>query len=133
MRRVVLIGSLLLLAAALPLPSGAQIRPDQGYLELNPPQPTSDPDRIVVTEFFSYQCPHCYAFFPALNDWVNQLPGDVVFERVADSIGNASWLPIARAYYTLQSMGRIDDLDAAIFNTIHAEGMRLFDKESIAD
>jgi thiol:disulfide interchange protein DsbA len=133
MRRTFLIGFSLWLAAAFPLLSGAQLRAGQGFLELSLPQPTSDPDRIVVTEFFSYQCPHCYSFFPVLNDWVSRLPDDVVFERVADSIGNSSWVPITRAFYALQSMGRIDDLDTALFHAIHTEGLRLFDKESIAD
>jgi thiol:disulfide interchange protein DsbA len=133
MRQTFLIGLALWLATALPLPSVAQSRADPGYLELSPPQPTSDPGSIVVTEFFSYQCPHCYSFFPALNEWANRLPDDVVFERVADSIGNSSWVPMTQAFYALQSMGRIDDLDADIFHAIHAEGIRLFDKASIAD
>ena len=38
------------------------------YIAVSPPQPTNDPSRIVVTEFFSYQCPHCFAFFPALDE-----------------------------------------------------------------
>lgn len=133
MRRSISILLSIWIAAALPLSSGAQPRAGQSYLELSPPQPTSVPDRIVVTEFFSYQCPHCYSLLPALNRWVSQLPDDVVFERVADSIGNPSWVPITQAYYALQSMGRIDDLDTEIFHAIHADRIRLFDKEAIAD
>jgi thiol:disulfide interchange protein DsbA len=125
--------TLLLFAIALPVSSTAQSRAEPQYLELTPPQPTTDPGRIVVTEFFSYQCPHCYSLYPALNDWVSRLPDDVVFERIADSIGNAAWLPITRAFYALQSMGEIEALDAAIFRAIHVERIRLFDAASIVD
>ena len=30
------------------------------YFKVEPPLPPADPAKVVVTEFFSYQCPHCY-------------------------------------------------------------------------
>ena len=87
--------------------------------------------RIVVTEFFSYQCPHCFAFDPALHDWLEHLPDDVTFERVPISIGHSQWSPIARAFFALKAMGAPDSLHAGIFRAIHVDGARLYDREAV--
>jgi thiol:disulfide interchange protein DsbA len=83
--------------------------------------------KIVVTEFFSYQCPHCFAFAKPLHEWSLRVPADVQFERAAVSIGHKPWVDIARTYYTLQAMGNLESLDAAIFNAIHQQGVRMDD------
>jgi thiol:disulfide interchange protein DsbA len=103
------------------------------YLLVQPPQPTSDASRIVVTEFFSYQCPHCYAFFPELNEWVSKLADDTVFELVPVSIGHPTWAPIAKAFYALEMMDKREELDAAIFRAIHAQRVPLIDEAAIVD
>ena len=54
-----------LLAVLGPLAAGAMgATPVEGrdYFRVDPAQPTSDPAKILVTEYFSYHCPHCYAF-----------------------------------------------------------------------
>jgi protein dithiol oxidoreductase (disulfide-forming) len=101
------------------------------YQLLLPPQPTSNPDKIVVTEFFSYQCSHCFMFYPVVTAWANKLPKDVVFERVPVSLGRASWQPISQAFYALQAMGKLEALDSPIFNAIHIQNVRLLDEASI--
>lgn len=52
----------LLAAIAFPGAVAEAAEPVEGrdYQRINPAVPTSDPARIVVTQFFSYQCPHCY-------------------------------------------------------------------------
>lgn len=126
--------ALLALPAALSLSlslSALAQRPASDPIEIRPPQPTTDPERIVVTAFFSYQCPHCNAFEPALRRWAAELPDDVLFERVPVSIGRAAWVPIVRAYYALDAIGTLEELDAAIFEAIHVGGARLYDRESV--
>jgi thiol:disulfide interchange protein DsbA len=83
--------------------------------------------KISVTEFFSYQCPHCFAFSKPLREWSSKLPVDVQFERESVSIGHESWVPIARTYYALRSSGKLDSLDEKIFSAIHEQGVRLDD------
>ncbi|MES1196615.1 MAG: thiol:disulfide interchange protein DsbA/DsbL [Steroidobacter sp.] len=110
--------------------------PVQGtdYELLNPSTATSNPAKIVVTEFFSYQCPHCYQFSSLINSWVAKLPADVVFERVPVSFGRPDWASIGQAFYSLQAMNKLDaKMDAAIFNAIHEQRIRLSDVSSIAD
>jgi protein dithiol oxidoreductase (disulfide-forming) len=95
------------------------------YTVLNPPQPTSDPSKVVVTEFFSYQCPHCAAFARPFSAWVKSLPTDVRVERMAVSIGHPQWVAAARAYPALLAMIALDKVDDAIFQAIHQQGVRL--------
>lgn len=103
----------------------------QDYQLLNPAQPTSDPGKIVVSEFFSYQCPHCYAFYPEVTAWAHKLPKDVVFERVPVSLGRSSWVPVAQAFYALQAMGKLEQMDRLIFAGINVQGAKLLDEASI--
>jgi len=105
---------------------------DKDYFALNPVQPTSDPTKIVVTEFFSYQCPHCYSFAKPFAAWSKILPPDVTTERVAVSIGHATWVPMAQAYYALKAMNAVPALDDAIFTAIHGQGATLVNESSIA-
>jgi thiol:disulfide interchange protein DsbA len=122
-----------LLASFVLSPGAAQPVAGRDYLPVQPPQPTNDASRIVVTEFFSYQCPHCFAFHPALREWVSRLPDDTVFELVPVSIGHATWAPIAKAYYALEMMGKQEELDAAIFRAIHVQRVPLVDEAAIID
>jgi thiol:disulfide interchange protein DsbA len=103
------------------------------YLLVQPPQPTNDSNRIVVTEFFSYQCPHCFAFSSELNEWISRLPDDAAFEPVPVSIGHPTWAPIAKAFFALEMMGKREELDAAIFRAIHVQRVALVDEAAIAD
>jgi thiol:disulfide interchange protein DsbA len=103
------------------------------YLLVQPPQPTNDSNRIVVTEFFSYQCPHCFAFSSELNEWISRLPDDAAFEPVPVSIGHPTWAPIAKAFFALEMMGKREELDAAIFRAIHVQRVALLDEAAIAD
>lgn len=105
---------------------------DKDYSTLNPAQPTSDPAKIVVTEFFSYQCPHCYSFAKPFAAWSKTLPPDVKTERVAVSIGHETWVPMAQAYYALKAMNAVAALDDAIFTAIHRQGAQLVNEANIA-
>jgi thiol:disulfide interchange protein DsbA len=131
-RRAIRIAFAVLVSFALS-PVTAQPVEGRDYVRVQPPQPTSDASRIVVTEFFSYQCPHCFAFFPVLDEWVGRLPDDTVFERVPVSIGHPTWVPITRAYFALEMMGKLAELDAAIFRAIHVQRVALVDEAGIVD
>jgi len=104
------------------------------YVALKPAQGTSDPTKIVVTEFFSYQCPHCYQFFPVVSAWAAKQPSDVTFERIPVSFGRPSWASIGQTYYALLAMDKLDPkLDGAIFSAIHVQNLKLDDVSSITD
>lgn len=98
---------------------------------VSPAQPTS-PDKVEVIEFFSYKCPHCFHFAPALDAWSRKLPKDVSFTRESVAIGIAPWMAAARTFYTLQALGKLDALDSAIFKAIHEQGQRFEDLPGIS-
>jgi thiol:disulfide interchange protein DsbA len=101
--------------------AGQELQAGRDYTEILPHQPTSDPKRVVVTEFFSYACPHCFSFDPSLTIWVNKLPEDVLFERVAVVFGRAPWQKPAQLFYALKSIGKAEELSPAVFRALHVE------------
>ena len=102
------------------------------YQAIRPAVPTSDPSKIVVTQFFSYQCPHCYRFEKSFTDWSASLPEDVKVERAAVAIGHAAWVAAAQAYYALGAMKKVPAIDDAFFSAVHRQGRKLTDESSIA-
>lgn len=132
MRRFVLSMFVALLAC-----SGVALAADpvenKDYILVQPPLPVADPSKVVVTDFFSYACPHCFAFSPDLRNWESKLPKDVVLDRVAVTFGRQAWGLLAQLYYTLRSFGKEVQLDRAVFEALHVEGAPLTSAERIAD
>ncbi len=91
------------------------------YKLLSPAQPTDvAPGKVEVIEFFWYGCPHCYALDPYLENWRKLKPSYIDFVRVP-----AMWGDVQRAhaelFYTLQALGRLDDLHTKVFDEIHQQ------------
>ena len=89
------------------------------YTRLVPAQPTSvPPGQVEVLEFFWYACPHCYAIDPQVESWRKTKPAYITFSRVPVmwSEGHRS---TARLYYTLESLGKLDQLHGEVFKEIH--------------
>lgn len=101
------------------------------FVLLNPAQPTDDPTKIEVIEFFSYGCPHCADFNPLLNQWAAKLPADVVLRKVPVTFGRAAWSNIGKLYYALELTGDLKRLESDVFKAIHKERTNLFDEKSI--
>lgn len=89
----------------------------QGYETINPAQPTHDPNKIEVMEFFWYGCPHCYEFEPLLKAWVAKLPKNVEFIRQPAAL-NDDWAKHAKAYYTADALGVVDKIHADFFDAV---------------
>lgn len=89
----------------------------QGYETINPAQPTHDPNKIEVMEFFWYGCPHCYAFEPLLKAWVEKLPKNVEFIRQPAAL-NENWAKHAKAYYTAEALGVVDKIHSDFFDAV---------------
>ncbi len=110
--------ALMFLAAAA---SAQELQVGRDYTEVVPHQPTTDAKRVVVTEFFSYACPHCFAFNPSLTSWANKLPKDVLFERVAVVFGRQPFQKPAQVFYALQALGKAEELSPAVFGALHVD------------
>ena len=101
------------------------------YQLITPAVKTTQPDKIVVTEIFWYGCPHCFRFEPYVEKWSAKLPEGVVFEQVPSSL-NPRWTEHARAYYSFQLMGQLEQTHRAFFDAIHLKRERLNDIDAIA-
>jgi thiol:disulfide interchange protein DsbA len=108
--------------------SAAQMGRD--YTMLNPPQPVGT-KKIEVLEFFFYECPHCFHLHNEMTGWEKTMPGDVELTFVP-TIFRDSTEPLARTYYALESIGKIKQLDDAIYQAIHVKNMDLHDLDTIS-
>lgn len=110
-------------AAGLAGTARAQKIPEEGaeYRALDKRVPVeTPPGRIEVTEFFWYSCPHCNAFEPKFAAWIRRQPADVVVKRVPVAFRD-DFVPQQRLYYTLEAMGKLDELHGKVFDAIHRE------------
>lgn len=123
-------GVLAVLAFILSAPALAdELKADRDFRLLNPPLAVDAKDKIEVTEFFWYGCPHCFDFEPVLATWIKKLPKDVAFRRVPTIFPNNKWAPGARLYYTLEAMNLLDKFHVRVFNAIHLDRERLDNEE----
>ncbi|MBC7916493.1 MAG: thiol:disulfide interchange protein DsbA/DsbL [Rhodoferax sp.] len=129
--------SVQLAATSLGLPflntAQAQAVPTEGteYQKLRNQVPVTPPaGKVEVVEFFSYACPHCADFEPALEAWAKRLPPEIYFRRIP-----VSFLPNAAnfqaLYYALEEMRLIDTLQMKVFRAVHQEGQRLATPDEI--
>ncbi|MGD9944059.1 MAG: thiol:disulfide interchange protein DsbA/DsbL [Burkholderiaceae bacterium] len=110
---------------AAPMPALAQGGPREGreYRLVKPVQNTEAPaGKLEVLEFFWYGCPHCNSLEPALVQWAKALPPDVEFRRVHVPFGDRRHQQL---FYTLDAMGKAEELADKVFRAIHVEQNRL--------
>ena len=103
------------------------------FLTLDKPASTEAPaGKVEVVEFFWYSCPHCNAFEPLLESWLDKLPKNVHFRR-APVMFRPTFEPQQRLFYVLEAMGKLPQLHKKVFNAIHNERQTLDTAEQIAD
>ena len=102
------------------------------YHRISPPVSTNvSAGKVEVLELFWYGCPHCFEFEKYLKSWKEDKAANVEFLRLP-AVLNRGWIPHARAYYALETMGEIDRLHPIIFEAIHVQGRKLRDMDSMA-
>lgn len=117
-------------AAASATPANPQNGVD--YRTLEKAQQTDSGKKVEVTEFFWYSCPHCYAFDPELAAWVKKQGEVINFRRVPVAFRD-SMVPQQKMFYTLEAMGKGEELHSKIFNAIHAQRLPLNTDAEILD
>jgi thiol:disulfide interchange protein DsbA len=110
--------------AALPpegqLPAGKWVA-GTNYKVLAPAQPTdAPPGKVEVIEFFWYGCPHCFVLDPYLESWRKNKSPYIEFVRVPIMWGEVHRAH-ARLFYTLQALGKLDELNTKVFEQIHQQ------------
>ncbi|MEY2700864.1 MAG: hypothetical protein RIQ52_1619 [Pseudomonadota bacterium] len=117
---------------AAPAPRAEDV-PQEGkqYERLTPPQPTTEPDKIEVMEFFWYGCPHCYHFEPELNAWLKNKPANVRFIR-QPAVFNPQWRAHAKAFFTAEALGVLDKVHADFYDSIQNKKRALTEENDLA-
>ncbi|UCC14346.1 MAG: thiol:disulfide interchange protein DsbA/DsbL [Gammaproteobacteria bacterium] len=104
------------------------------YELLTAAQPTgAAPGEIEVLEIFWYGCPHCYTLEPHLKGWLDDgIPAAARFDRMPATL-NRSWQIHARAYYTAEALGILDEVHPALFREINVNRNFLNTPEQLAE
>jgi thiol:disulfide interchange protein DsbA len=108
--------------------------PQEGtdYRVLEQAQPTESGNKVEVTEFFWYNCPHCAAFDPALSAWVKKQGDKINFKQVP-VVFRDSFIPQQKLYYTLDAMGKAGEMNPKIFRAIHVDRQTVDTDDTILD
>jgi len=103
-----------------------------GYETLSPAQPTQNPDKIEVIEFFWYGCPHCYNLEPTLEKWLKTKPANVEFIR-QPAIFSSLWEKHAKAYFVAEALNMVDKVHADFFDAIQNKKQKLTSEDQLAE
>ncbi|MDR9436699.1 MAG: thiol:disulfide interchange protein DsbA/DsbL [Thiohalophilus sp.] len=127
-----ILAPLLALAMLFPAPVQAEYAEGIEYRRITPAvERLTDKPREVV-ELFWYGCPHCYRFEPKLENWVENKPDHVGFERVPAVFvhpqtgrPNPKWALHAKLFYTAELLDIQDKIHGPLFERIHADGKHI--------
>ncbi len=87
-------------------------------------------EKIQVIEFFWYACPHCYAFEPAVKEWLKTKADDVEFVRYPATFDRPNVQMHAKTFFALEQMGK-PELHDAIMSAMHDKKQRLNTQEAM--
>ena len=88
-----------------------------------------DDGNIVVTEFFSFYCGHCYNIYPLLSPIFEKYEGNNVSHSYRPMNFDGSKLNAIEAYVIAKKMGKGEEMKGAIFEAQFANG---FDIDDVA-
>lgn len=96
------------------------------YNPLVPAQPTSvSPGQVEAVEVFWYGCPHCFALDPSIESWRKSGKAAYVQFLRVPAMWNDTLKIHARLFYTVEALGKLDELHTLIFREIHTNGDQL--------
>ena len=96
----------------------AQEQQERGPYRTLPNRLNVSNDKIDVTVFFSYACPHCLQFEPHMEKWIRRKkPADVQV-----TYSPVSWqqetVPFSLVFYALKQLGWFDRLSLPFFESV---------------
>lgn len=95
----------------------------KNYFTIEPQQPTGAPDKIVVTEAFSYACPACNAFHSTADQIAQSLPSNAVMTYLPVSFRPDENFPLfQRAYFAAKALGVAEKSHDAVFDAVWKTG-----------
>ncbi len=103
-----------------------QLSPGKNFIDMGTASTVSTTSGTVgagnkeVVEFFMYRCPHCRTSREEVDTWRRNLPKGTTFRRVPLVFGPLD-LAHASMYYTLESLGKLEELDARVFQAVQTD------------
>lgn len=111
--------STIAVSAALALAASFALAQSDKITTLPAAQPTSSPEgKVEVAEVFMYRCPGCYSLEPHMEAWAEKKPDYVNFVRIPAPWDEVATLH-ARAFYTAELLGKLDEMHADFFTEFH--------------
>lgn len=118
-KRIALFALLLASAGAAFAQAPQQWVQGKNYFAIPNPAPTNHPDKVVVTEVFSFGCPVCNRFEPYINKLKAELPKGAVVEFMPASWNpGEDWPVLQRAYFAAKALGVDEKSHGAMFHEI---------------
>ena len=121
----------LALGALISAPSHADDYVEGEHYDVISPAVRASSEKIEVTEFFWYGCGHCYNFEPQLSQWKKSLPEDVELKG-SPAIWNRLMEIHAKAFYTAEVLGVLDQVHMPIFQALNVDRKRLASEDELA-
>lgn len=107
------------------------------YARLDHPQPMREAGKQEAVEFFWYDCEHSALLEQPLEQWAGRHRSDVILRRVPAIWPGGPNVPEqtahARLYYTLERLGAVDRLQAAVFQAVRGNHTDLTTEDRAAD
>jgi len=127
--------SIITIAASLVACQGepsAQTLSDESYTVLSTPINVSTGDKIEVAELFWYGCGHCFALEPHIKNWTKTMPANAELVKVP-AIFSKRWEFHAKAFYTMQALGVLEQANDAFFTRVHVTRKPINDLNALSD
>jgi protein dithiol oxidoreductase (disulfide-forming) len=114
----------LALAVSMPAHSAQAWTEGVNYFLIQPARtPSVPPGKIEVTEVFSYACPACNIFQPAMHKLKQAMPANVVLDYLPAAFNTAEdWPMFQLAYVTAQILGVDQQTHDAMFDAVWKGG-----------
>ena len=110
-------------AASTPATAGAlpsKWKSGKHFAPLPAAQPVSTgPGEVEVVEIFWYGCGHCFTLEPLIQNWEKKGKADYVKVIRMPVVWNEVTREDARLFYTLEVLGKLDELNLPVFRELH--------------
>jgi thiol:disulfide interchange protein DsbA len=110
----------------------AEFKEGVDYQRLKQELPTDTKGKVEVREFFWYGCPHCHRFEPFIERWLARKPEQAEFIRTPAAMV-PHWQIHARAFYTAEVLGVLDQIHRPLFDAIHIQRKKINTDEALAN
>lgn len=101
-------------------PAASRWQADVHYALLPVAQPVSAaPGQVEVTTISWYGCGHCFTLEPYIEAWETQGRADYVKVVRMPVVWNAVTREDARLFYTIEALGKVRELNLAVFREMH--------------